>query len=302
MVDFIEQHRHQYGVEPICRVIPISASTYYEQIARRRDASRLPQRHVRDASLCVEIKRVYEVNYEVYGARKIWQALGKEGIEAARCTVERLMLRLGLKGTTRGADPVTTNPDAKDERPEDLVDREFHAEGPNRLWVADFTYVRTWTGFVYTAFVFDVFSRWIVGWQVASRMTMKMVEDALVMALHAREFEDGLIHHSDNGSQYLAIDYGKRLKEAGIVPSTGTVGDSYDNAMAESLIGLYKTELIKKQGPWRDRRHVELATLDWVDWFNNRRLMGPIGYTSPKEFETKWYSEREFQSVMTGTT
>lgn len=302
MVDFIEQHRHQYGVEPICRVIPISASTYYEQIARRRDASRLPQRHRRDEQLCREIRTVRSENYDVYGAKKTWLALGKKNIPAARCTVERLMCSMELRGTTRGPDPVTTNPDAKDERPEDLVDREFHADGPNQLWVADFTYVRTWTGFVYTAFVFDVFSRWIVGWQVASRMTMKMVQDALVMALHAREIEHGLIHHSDNGKQYLAIEYGKQLKEAGILPSTGTVGDSYDNAMAESLIGLYKTELIRKRGPWRNREDVELATLRWVDWFNNRRLMGPIGYVSPKEFEAKWYSERQLQPAMAGAT
>jgi len=302
MVDFIEQHRDKYGVERICRELPISPSTYYEHIARRRDPSRLPTRHHREESLCREIRRVHAENMDVYGARKIWKALGDEGIRVARCAVERLMRRLGLVGTTRGPDPVTTNPDARDERPEDLVDREFRADGPNRLWVADFTYVRTWQGFVYTAFVFDVFSRMIVGWQVASRMTMGMVLDALEMAMHARVPEPGLIHHSDNGSQYLAIDYGKRLREAGIQPSTGTVGDSYDNAMAESLIGLYKAELIRKRGPWRKREDVELATLRWVDWYNNRRLMGPIGYIPPKEYETKWYSQRELQPAMAGAT
>lgn len=302
MVNFIGQQRHRYGVEQICRVLPISPSSYYEQNARLHDASRLPQRHQRDAYLCNEIKRVYEENFEVFGARKVWEALCKKDIVVARCTVERLMRQLGLRGTTRGPDPVTTKPNAKDERPEDLVDRKFHADGPNQLWVADFTYVRTWTGFVYTAFVFDVFSRWIVGWQVSSRMTMDMVLDALEMALHARDVGEGLIHHSDNGSQYLAIEYGKRLKEAGILPSTGTVGDSYDNAMAESLIGLYKTELIRKSGPWRNREDVELATLRWVDWFNNRRLMGPLGYVSPKEFEAKWYSERQLQPAMAGAT
>lgn len=302
MVDFIEQHRHQYGVEPICRVLPISPSTYYEQIARRRDPSRRPQRQVRDEQICNEIRLVRIDEAEVYGAKKTWLELGRQDVQVARCTVERLMRSMGLKGTTRGPDPVTTNPDAKDERPEDLVDREFHADGPNQLWVADFTYVRTWTGFVYTAFVFDVFSRWIVGWQVASRMSKGMVLDALEMALHARELSPGLIHHSDNGSQYLAIDYGSRLRDEGILPSTGTVGDSYDNAMAETLIGLYKTELIRKRGPWRNREDVELATLKWVDWFNNKRLMGPLGHIPPKEFEAKWYSERQLQPAMAGAT
>jgi len=302
MVDFIERHRHQYGVEPICRVLPISPSTYYAQIARRRDPSRRPQRQRRDEQVCNEITNVRTGEAEVYGAKKTWLELGRQGVQVARCTVERLMRSMGLKGTTRGPDPLTTKPDARDERPEDLVDREFQADGPNQLWVADFTYVRTWQGFVYTAFVFDVFSRWIVGWQVSSSMTQAMVLDALEMAMHAREVSPGLIHHSDNGSQYLAFDYSNKLKEAGIMPSTGTVGDSYDNAMAESLIGLYKTELIKKRGPWRNRAAVEQATLTWVDWYNNRRLMGPLGFIPPKEFEAKWYSQRELQPAMAGAT
>ncbi|MEZ5336839.1 MAG: IS3 family transposase [bacterium] len=302
MVDFIEQHREQYGVERICRELPISPSTYYEHRARRHDPSRLPLRHHRDESLCKEIVRVHQENFDVYGARKVWEALGKEGTAVARCTVERLMGRLGLVGTTRGPNPLTTKPDARDARPDDLVDRSFRADGPNRLWVADFTYVRTRQGFVYTAFVFDVFSRMIVGWQVAGHMRMELVLDALEQALHARELEQGLVHHSDNGSQYLAIDYGSRLREAGIVPSTGTVGDSYDNAMAESLIGLYKAELINRRGPWRSREHVELATLQWVDWYNNRRLMGPLGYMPPKQYEEKWYSQTEPQPIMAGAT
>jgi transposase InsO family protein len=302
MVDFIEQHRRRFGVARICRELPISPSTYYEHSARRRDPSRLPLRHHKDAELCREIKLVHSENYDVYGAHKVWEALGDKGIAVARCTVERLMRRLGLQGTTRGPQPATTTPAARDQRPADLVDRKFEADGPNRLWVADFTYVRTLQGFVYTAFVFDVFSRMIVGWQVAGQMRISLVLDALEQALHARMVDGPLVHHSDNGSQYLAIEYGSRLQDAGIRPSTGSVGDSYDNALAETLIGLYKAELINRRGPWRNREHVELATLGWVDWFNNRRLMGPLGYMPPKQYEAGWYSQRELQPAMAGAT
>jgi len=302
MVDFIEQQRWRFGVERICRELPLAASTYYEHSARRRDPSRLPQRHRTDEQLCAEIRLVHAANYDVYGAHKVWKALNAGGRAVARCTVERLMRQLGLQGTTRGPQPATTTPAARDQRPADLVDRKFEADGPNRLWVADFTYVRTLQGFVYTAFVFDVFARMIVGWQVAGHMRMSLVLDALEQALHARQVDGALVHHSDNGSQYLAIEYGSRLKEAGIAPSTGSVGDSYDNALAETLIGLYKAELINRRGPWRNREQVELATLAWVDWFNNRRLMGPLGYLPPKEYEARWYSQRELRPAMAGAT
>lgn len=302
MVDFIEQHRWRFGVERICRELPIAPSTYYLHLARRRDPTRRPPRQQRDEQLCDEIRRVHRENYDVYGARKVWEQLRREQIAVARCTVERLMRRLGLRGTTRGPRPATTTAAARDERPADLVDRKFAADGPNRLWVADFTYVRTWPGFVYTAFVLDVFARLIVGWQVAGHMRLSLVLDALEQALAARRLDRGLVHHSDNGSQYLALEYGSRLKAAGIAPSTGSVGDSYDNAMAETLIGLYKTELINRRGPWRNREHVELATLAWVDWFNNRRLMGPNGFMPPQEYEAQWYSQRELQPAMAGAT
>jgi putative transposase len=299
MVDFIEEHRSAYGVEPICAVLPIAPSTYHEHARRRRDPERRPPRQKRDDELRVEVRRVHRESFEgTYGADKVWRQLRREGRSVARCTVERLMRVEGLCGVVRGrAFKVTTTPGNEAARPADLVHRQFHATRPNQLWVADFTYVATWLGFVYVAFVIDVFSRAIVGWRVSRSMRSDLVLDALEQALHGRPKTAGLIHHSDRGSQYLAIRYTERLAEAGIERSVGTVGDSYDNALAESIIGLYKTEVIKRKGPWRGDDPVEYATLEWVDWFNNNRLLEPIGYVPPAEFEAAWYLAQQSQAL-----
>ncbi len=282
MVTFIDEQRDEYGVEPICKVLPIAPSTYYEQKARQADPDRLPPRVRRDAMLSDEIQRVWDDNFQVYGARKVWRQLGREGQQVARCTVERLMRQMGLQGATRGRRrKVTTIVAETASRPVDLVDRDFTAQQPNQLWVADLTFVATWRGFVYVAFVIDAFSRRIVGWRVSSSLRSDLALDALEQALHARPEGDGLVHHSDRGVQYLSIRYTERLAEAGIEPSVGSVGDSYDNALAESIIGLYKTEIIHRRGPWRHLEHVEFATLEWVDWFNKRRLLEPIGNIPP---------------------
>ena len=263
MVDFIEAEREVNGVEPICALLPIAPSTYYKQKARRQDPEKRPARAKRDDALRNEIKRVYEENKFVYGADKIWRQLNREGIKVPRCTVERLMKAMGLRGAVRGkAVKITTVADDSAERPSDLVDRVFEADRPNKLWVADFTYVATWAGFVYVAFVIDVFSRYIVGWRVSRSMRGDLTLDALEQALHARQPDRDLIHHSDRGSQYLSIRYTDRLAQAGIVPSVGSVGDSYDNALAETVIGLFKTEIIWKNGPWRNVDDVEYATLE----------------------------------------
>ena len=238
----------------------------------------------------------------VYGARKIWRQLNREGIPVARCTVERLMRNLGLRGAIRGKRIRTTIPAKESDRPLDLVKREFAASRPNQLWVSDFTYVSTWKGFVYVAFVIDVFSRMIVGWRVATSMTVDLTLDALEQALWVRHVKAGLIHHSDRGSQYLAIKYSERLAEAGIDPSVGSQGDAYDNAMAESVIGLFKTEVIRPRGPWKNFDAVEYAVLEWVDWFNNRRLLEPIGNIPPVEFEKAYYNELEVQAASVGLT
>jgi transposase InsO family protein len=251
MVDFIDAHRDQYGVEPICRELPIAPSRYYEYKARQADPSRLPARLRRDAELCGEIRRVWDMNFQVYGAEKVWKQLKRESIVAARCTVERLMSRLGLRGAVRGRSFKTTIPAEAAERPADLVQRQFVATRPNQLWVADFTYVATWAGFVFVAFVVDVFARRIVGWRVSNSLRTDFVLDALEQALYSRKITEGLIHHSDRGTQYLSIRYTERLAEASIEPSVGSTGDSYDNALAETIIGLYKTEVIRKRGPWR---------------------------------------------------
>lgn len=290
MVSFIDTHRAAYGVESICAQLPIAPSTYYAHRVRQRDPSRRSARAQHDATLCVEIRRVWEAHFRVYGADKVWRQLGREGIHVARCTVERLMRRMGLRGATRGrAFTITTRADDAAARPADLVQRTFTATRPNQLWVADLTYVATWRGFVYVAFVIDVFSRRIVGWRVDTTLRSDLALDALEQAVCARPDRDGLIHHSDRGVQYLSIRYTDRLADAGIEPSVGTVGDSYDNALAESVIGLYKTEVIRRQGPWRHVETVELATLAWVDWFNTRRLLEPIGYLPPSEFEDAYY-------------
>jgi putative transposase len=297
-VRFIDDHRSLrtsdgllWGVEPICQVLEIAPSTYYA--ARTRPAS---QRAVRDKQLKVEIKRVYEENRCVYGADKLWAQLNREGTAVARCTVERLMRQLGLRGATRGRGWTTTTiTDKLLDKPADKVERRFIAVGPNLLWVADITYVKTHSGFVYVAFIIDVFSRRIVGWQVSSSLRSDLAIDALEMAIHARR-ADGfgeLVHHSDRGVQYLSIRYTERLAEAGVVASVGSKGDSYDNALAESFNGLYKTEMVYKDGPWQGVEDVEWATLGYVDWFNNRRLHGEIGMVPPAEFEYAYYAQRE---------
>lgn len=298
MTSFVDEHRSQYGVEPICAMLPIAPSTYYEHKARQADPSRLPPRKQRDIVLRGEIRRVHAENFDVYGQDKTWKQLKREKIVAARCTVERLMREMELRGAVRGrAWTITTRPDILAPRPADLVNRNFTADRPNQLWVADFTYVATWKGLVYAAFVIDVFSRMIVGWRVATSMRTDLVLDALEQALHQRDITESLIHHSDRGSQYVAFRYTERLAEAGVERSIGSVGDSYDNALAESVIGLYKTELIRKRGPWRGVDDVEFATLEYVDWFNNRRLLGPIGDIPPVEFEQAYY-RREKSAAM----
>lgn len=302
MVKYIDDRREVHGVESICKVMPIAPSIYYEAKAREADWIRLPPRARHDEVLRVEIRRVWKQNFEVYGARKVWRELNREGIPVARCTVERLMASMGLQGVVRGRKARTTIPDPNASRPLDLVKREFSANRPNQLWVADFTFVATWPGFVYVAFVIDVFSRMIVGWRVSSSMSAELTLDALEQALWAREVKERLIHHSDRGSQYLSIRYSQRLSEAGVEPSVGSVGDSYDNAMAESVIGLFKTEVIHRRGPWRNLESVEYATLEWVDWFNNRRLLEPIGHIPPVEFEAAYYDKVEAPAEVAGLT
>jgi putative transposase len=297
MVSFIDEHRAQYGVEPICRELPIAPSVYYEAKARQADPSLLPARSRRDAELAGQIERVHEANFRVYGARKVWRQLQRENVVAARCTVERLMRRMGLQGVVRGRRCRTTIANDSATLPGDLVKRDFRAERPNQLWVADFTYVATWSGFVYTAFVIDVFARRIIGWRVARSMRTDLVLDALEQAIWSRCPPKGVVHHSDHGSQYLSIRYSQRLTEIGVQPSTGTVGDSYDNALAETITGLYKTEVIHHRGPWRNLETVEYATLEWVDWFNNRRLLEPIGNVTPAEFEMQ-YLQQQTESTM----
>lgn len=292
MVTFIDEHREEYGVEPICDTLPIAPSTYHDRKAKERDPSKRSARARRDDELLSQIERVHRDNYSVYGVRKVWRQLGREGIETARCTVERLMRRAGLRGAVRGRPFKTTIPSGEPDRPSDLVQREFRADAPNRLWVSDITYVATWSGFVFAAFVVDVYSRRIVGWRVASSLRTDLALDALEQALHARPQHDGLIHHSDRGTQYLSIRYTDRLLEAGIEPSVGSVGDSYDNALAESIIGLFKAEVVRSRGPWKGVEDVEFATLSWVDWFNNRRLLGPLGNLPPAEFEEAYYQQQ----------
>jgi putative transposase len=294
MKAFIDAHREVYGVEPICRVLPIAPSTYYEHATRQANPDRRPARERRDAELCREIRRVFEANFGVYGVRKVWRQMKREGIEVARCTVARLMRQIGLKGVVRGKSIRTTVSDAAAPCPLDRVNRQFRAPRPNALWVSDFTYVATWSGFVYVAFVIDTFARRIVGWRVSRSARADFVLDALEQALHDRQpWRANLIHHSDRGVQYVSIRYTERLAEAGIEPSVGSVGDSYDNALAETVIGLFKTEVIHRRGPWRSFESVEFATLEWVDWFNNRRLLEPIGNIPPAEAEAAYYAQLE---------
>lgn len=274
-------------------MLQIAPSGYRRYAACQRNPALRCARARHDETLMPEIQRVWEANMQVYGADKVWRQLGREGIQVARCTVERLMKRLGLEGVRRGKVIKTTFPDKGTPCPLDRVNRQFRADRPNQLWVSDFTYVSTWQGWLYVAFVIDVFARRIVGWRVSSSMHTDFVLDALEQALYARQPErsDALIHHSDRGSQYVSIRYTERLAEAGIEPSVGSKGDSYDNALAETINGLYKAELIHKRGPWKNREAVELATLEWVSWFNHQRLLGSIGYIPPAEAEAQYYRQ-----------
>jgi transposase InsO family protein len=293
MVRYIDDYRDRFGVEPICAVLPIAPSTYFAHKAQQRDPHRRSQRAQRDDELRGAIRRIYDANYQVYGPQKVWKELRREGRRVARCTVERLMRAMGLRGVVRGRAWVITTRTAEGERPADLVDRRFTATRPNQLWVADFTYVATWRGFVYVAFVIDVFARRIVGWRVSASLRTDFVLDALEQAIYDRcsTGVTDLVHHSDRGTQYVSMRYTERLADAGIAPSVGSRGDSYDNALAESVIGLFKTELIQRRGPWRHLEAVEFATLAWVDWFNTRRLLEPIGYVPPAEYEASYYHQ-----------
>ncbi|NVK58094.1 MAG: IS3 family transposase [Alteromonadaceae bacterium] len=299
MVDFIEAHRDAHGVEPICTVLPIAPSTYYDHLAKRANPARLSDRARRDAALRPEIERVGEENYKVYGVRKVWRQLFREGFVVARCTVARLMRDMDIQGIIRGKPHRTTIPDKKAPCPLDKVNREVRVPAPNMLWVSDFTYVTTWKGFVYVAFVIDAYARKIVGWRASTSAQAGFVLDALEQAVHDRRPTKamGLVHHSDRGSQYLSIRYTERLGEAGIEPSVGSVGDSYDNALAETINGLYKAEVIHRRGPWRSFESVEYATLEWVDWFNNRRLLEPIGNIPPAVAETNFYAALEAKDM-----
>ena len=302
MVACIDQHRDTYGVEPICAVLPIAPSTYFRRKAHQQAPETRSARAQRDDALRTAIQRVWDEHQQVYGPRKVWRQLRREGVRVARCTVERLMRDMGLRGAVRGrAWTITTQSDPAAARPTDLVERQFTATRPNQLWVADFTYVATWRGFVYVAFVIDVFARRIVGWRVAASLRTDFVLDALEHAIYDRRGAgvDGLVHHSDRGSQYLAVRYTDRLTEAGIEPSVGSRGDSYDNALAESIIGLFKTEVIQRLGPWRHLEAVEFATLEWVAWFNTRRLLEPIGYVPPAEYEARYYEQRPQPATIT---
>ena len=300
MYRLVDEHRGVHGVEPICEVLQIAPSAYRRHAARSRDPALRSARAQRDARLMPAIKRVWDDNLQVYGADKVWRQMNREGVTVARCTVERLMRGLGLRGVRRGKGMRTTVADPKAPCPLDKVNRQFHAERPNQLWVSDFTYVSTWQGWLYVAFVVDVFARRIVGWRVSTSMTTDFVLDALEQALYARQHErDGsLIHHSDRGSQYVSIRYSERLAEAGVEPSVGSKGDSYDNALAETINGLYKAEVIHRR-TWTTREAVELATLTWVSWFNNHRLMGPLGYIPPAQAEANYYRQLAEQSAAT---
>jgi putative transposase len=295
MIAFIDDHRAAYGVEPICRVLPIAPSTYHAHAARRADPSKLSARARRDAALCEAIRRVWEANFRVYGVRKVWRQLRREAVDVPRCTVARLMRQMRLVGVVRGNVAKTTVSDRAAPCPLDRVNRQFQAAKPNALWVSDFTYVATWQGFVYVAFVIDAFARRIVGWRVSRSARADFVLDALEQALWDRRpvQQGSLVHHSDRGVQYVSIRYTERLAAAGIEPSVGSVGDSYDNALAETINGLFKAEVIHRRGPWRTVATVELATLEWVDWFNHRRLLEPIGNIPPAEAEARYYAQAE---------
>lgn len=300
MYAFVDQHRAEYGVEPICRVLQIAPSAYRDHAAQQRDPSKRSARRQREAVLRPQVHAAYEASGRRYGARKIERQLRRDGVPVARCTVERIMRQDALRGVVRGQRVRTTTPDGTAARPLDLVQRQFRATRPNELWVADFTYVATWRGVVYVAFVIDVFSRRIVGWRASASMRTDLALDALEQAVWDRRPADRaarLVHHSDRGSQYLAIRYTERLADAGIEASVGSRGDSYDNALAETIIGLYKAEVIFHTGPWRGLEQVELATLNWVHWFNTQRLLAPLGYVPPVEFEEQYAAGQDPQAT-----
>ncbi len=293
-VKFIDANRERFGVEPICRVLQVAPATYYAATGRPPSA-----RALHDEALKEQILRVFEDNHQVYGADKLWAQLRREGWNVARCTVERLMRELGLRGVGRGRARIrTTVPCLAEERPSDLVERNFKASAPNRLWVADLTYVRTYSGWVYVAFILDVYSRYVVGWQASRSLRTDLALDALEMAIWGRGSRlDGLVHHSDRGVQYTDIRYTKRLSLAGAVRSVGSRGDSYDNAMAESFNGLYKAELIYRKGSWHGHDDVEFATLEWVNWYNTQRLHTETGMVPPSEFEARYYLSTDTESA-----
>jgi transposase InsO family protein len=285
-VAFIDAHRDRWSVAVMCRVLDLPERSYYAAKARAASA-----RAISDEQWRIEIRRVWEANYGVYGARRVWAALRREGHQIARCTVERLMADMGLTGVQRGRRVRTTVADTAAPRPPDLVDRRFSAERPNQLWVTDITYVSTWEGWLYVAFVLDVYSRVIVGWQIASHLRTELVLDAIEMAIFRRDTTGGLTCHSDAGCQFTSYRYSQRLADAGIAASIGSVGDSYDNAMAEALNGTYKAELIRQAGPWRSRAQAEFATIEWIDWYNTARLHGEIGHVPPVEHEALWHAQ-----------
>ena len=294
MIRFVDAYRDDHGVEPICRVLEIAPSTYHAHARRRSQPETASRRVRRDVELTQEIRRVFDENFQVYGVRKVWRQLRREGFDVARCAVARLMKKMALQGVVRGRRVRTTVADTAAPSPLDHVNRQFKAPRPNVLWVSDFTYVATWVGFVYVAFVIDAYARRIVGWRVSRSAHAGFVLDALEQAIHDRKpVCGGIVHHSDRGVQYVSIKYTERLAEAGLVPSVGSVGDSYDNALAETINGLYKAEVIHRRGPWRTLEAVEYATLEWVDWFNNRRLLEPIGHVPPAEAEAAYYRELE---------
>jgi transposase InsO family protein len=300
MVAFVDAHREAYGVESVCAVLPMAPSTYHAVKAQQRTPALQSVRALRDAVLGPKIEQVHQSHHGVYGVRKDWHQLRRDAEPVARCTVARLMRQLGLQGVVRGKRQRTTVPDDTAVRPRDRVQRQFVADRPNQLWVADFTYVATWRGVVYVAYVIDVFSRRIVGWRASTAMRTDLALDAREQALYDRETDAGLVHHSDRGSKYLSVRYTERLGEAGIEPSVESRGDSYDNALAESIIGLYRTEVIWHAGPRRGLEAVEFATLAWVAWFNTQRLLEPLGYVPPAEYEEAFYASHTPQLAPVG--
>ncbi len=301
MVAFIDDHGAAYGVEPICAMMPIAPSNYYEQNARQTDPTRQPARVQPDAQLQPAIQRVWDANLQVYGAKKVWKQLNREGVRVARCTVGRLMGTMGLRGV-RGRPCRTTIPEAAAEHPRDLVDRNFTGTRPNQFWVSDLTYVATWRGFVYVAFVIDVFAPRIVGWRASSSLRSDLALDALEQALYDRDTDGRLVHHSHRGTQYLSIRYTERLAEGGSSPWSGAAATPTTTPLAESVVGLFKTEVIRRRGPWRQLEDVEFTTLEWVAWWNTSRLLEPIGYVPPLEYEAAYFRSQQQPAALTTLT